>query len=137
MYCIGIFTMSAPSTTASQTDFCDAMSDVTSEPTSGCDTPIPRNRIFTETLNTLNEVSSKLEASVSGSSNPRKRKRVNEPQNLGPSKTEKYNDARGEYLVAAKPMYLRLKSLHKRRLSLASNIKVMEGKFFKTNILQV
>ena len=35
--------MSAPSTTGSQTDFCDAMSrdSVTSEPQSGCDIHIP------------------------------------------------------------------------------------------------
>ena len=36
--------MSAPSITVSQTDFCDAVSrvNITSEPTSGYDTPIPR-----------------------------------------------------------------------------------------------
>ena len=46
--------MSAPSTTVSQTDFLDAMSriNVTSEPPSGCDTPIPIARISDETLNT-------------------------------------------------------------------------------------
>ena len=46
--------MSAPSTTVSQTDFLDAMSriNVTSEPPSGCDTPIPIARISYETLNT-------------------------------------------------------------------------------------
>ena len=38
--------MSAPSITVSQTDFCDAVShvNITSEPTSGYDTPIPRAR---------------------------------------------------------------------------------------------
>ena len=47
--------MSAPSTTVSQTDFLDAMSriNVTSEPPSGCDTPIPIARISDETLNRL------------------------------------------------------------------------------------
>ena len=41
-------TMSAPSTTASQTDFCDAMSrdNVTPEPQSNCDEPIPTNKLI-------------------------------------------------------------------------------------------
>ena len=40
--------MSAPSTTASQTDFCDAMSrdNVTPEPQSSCDEPIPINKLI-------------------------------------------------------------------------------------------
>ena len=40
--------MSAPSSTVSQTDFLDAMSriNVTSEPTSGCDTPVPMARMY-------------------------------------------------------------------------------------------
>ena len=40
--------MSAPSITVSQTDFCGAVynAHVTSEPTSGYDTPIPRARIL-------------------------------------------------------------------------------------------
>ena len=39
--------MSAPSITASQTNFCDAMShvNISSEPNSGYDTPVPRARI--------------------------------------------------------------------------------------------
>ena len=42
--------MSAPSTTASQAKICDAMSkdNVTSELPSGCDTPIPINKISAE-----------------------------------------------------------------------------------------
>ena len=41
-------TMSAPSTTASQTDFCDATSrdKVTPEPQSGCDTAISINKLI-------------------------------------------------------------------------------------------
>ena len=41
-------TMSAPSTTASQTDFCDALSrdNVTPEPQSSCDEPIPINKLI-------------------------------------------------------------------------------------------
>ena len=59
--------MSAPSATASQTEFCDAMSKVHvySEPPSGCDTPVPICKISAETLDTLNEVSSRLEAGTS------------------------------------------------------------------------
>ena len=54
--------MSAPSITASQTDFCDAMShvNVTSEPNSGYDTPVPRAKISNDTINTLNSVSTRL-----------------------------------------------------------------------------
>ena len=42
--------MTAPSTTASQAEFCDSMStdNVTSELPSDCDTPIPINRISAE-----------------------------------------------------------------------------------------
>ena len=56
--------MSAPSSTASQTEFCDAMSKVHvySEPPSGCDTPVPISKISADTLDTLNAVSSKFEA---------------------------------------------------------------------------
>ena len=63
--------MSAPSTTASQTEFCDTMSKahVYSEPPSGCDTPIPMSKISVETLDNLNDVSTRMEASTS---NPRK-----------------------------------------------------------------
>ena len=48
--------MSAPSSTASQTEFCDAMSKVHvySEPPSGCDTPVPISKISADTLDTLN-----------------------------------------------------------------------------------
>ena len=51
--------MSAPSITVSQTDFCDAVSrvNITSEPTSGYNTPIPRARISDDTIQTLNNVS--------------------------------------------------------------------------------
>ena len=71
--------MSAPSTSASQTEFCDAMSKVHvySEPPSGCDTPVPICKISAETLDTLNEVSSRLEA---GTSNPRKCARQDSPK---------------------------------------------------------
>ena len=126
--------MSAPSITVSQTDFLDAMSriNVTSEPPSGCDTPVPMAKISDETLNTLNAVSSRLEASTSRATNPRKRKRANDPPNQEePSNKDRYTDARDEYPAESKPIYLKLKGLHKKKLSLASNIKVMEGKLAK------
>ena len=122
--------MSAPSTSASQTEFCDAMSKVHvySEPPSGCDTPVPICKISAETLDTLNEVSSRLEA---GTSNPRKRARQDSPKGTEPRATVKYSDARDPYPEQSKPIYLRLKTLHKKKLSLASTIKVMEGKLAK------
>ena len=73
--------MSAPSTTASQTEFCNAMShvNIASEPANGYDTPIPNNRISEEKLRTLNEVKLKLGQSSSKGYNPNKRKRVDSP----------------------------------------------------------
>ena len=48
--------MTAPSITASQTDFCDTMTrvSVTSELNSGYDTPIPRARISDDTCHIFN-----------------------------------------------------------------------------------
>ena len=125
--------MSAPSTTASQTEFCNAMShvNIASEPASGYDTPIPNNRISEETLKTLNEVKAKLGQSLSKKDNPNKRKRLDSPDRGEPPNKEKYVDARDQYPSQAKPIYLKLKGLHKKKLSLASLIKVMEGKLSK------
>ena len=123
--------MSAPSTTASQIDFCDAMSrvNVTSEPASACDTPIPRMRISDETLNTLSQVNAKLQGAQSKTANPLK---CPHRGSLTNNETNpQYTDTRVEYPSAAKPVYLRLKGLHKKNLCLASNIKIMEGKLAK------
>ena len=122
--------MSAPSTTASQTEFCDAMSKVHvySEPQSGCDTPIPISKISAETIHTLNEVSARLEA---GTSNPRKRARAGSPNQREPPNKARFNDTRENYPAQSKPIYLRLKGLHNKKLSLAFSIKVMEGKLAK------
>ena len=89
--------MSAPSITVSQTDFCDAVShvNITSEPTSGYDTPIPRARISDDTIQTLNTVSTWLEGLVSKNSNPRKRPRNGSPDRRDPK--EPYIDTRGQY----------------------------------------
>ena len=128
-----VFTMSAPSTTASQTEFCNAMSSVrvTSEPASGYDTPMPENRISEETLRTLNAVKEQLELPMSNRNKPQKRKRVNSPNQSGPSAKKDYTDLRDNYPAATKPIYLRLKNLHRKKLSLASTIKVMEGRLAK------
>ena len=55
--------MSAPSITASQTGFCNAMYRVnaTPEPPSGCGIPIPITRISDRTLNPLNTVKLSIE----------------------------------------------------------------------------
>ena len=104
---------------------------VYSEPQSGCDTPVPINKISAKTLDTLNEVSSRLEASTS---NPHKRARAGSPNQREPRNKVKFrlSDAvREDYPTQSKPVYLRLKGLHKKKLSLASTIKVMEGKLAK------
>ena len=113
--------MSAPSTTASQTEFSDAMSKVHiySEPPSGCDTPVPISKISAETLDTLNEVSIRLEA---GTSNPRKRARQSSPNHTEPKSKTNPTNSRDTYPEQSKPIYLRLKTLHKKKLSLASTI---------------
>ena len=104
--------MSAPSTTTSQTEFCDAMSKVHvySEPPSGCDTPIPISRISAETIDTLNEASAKLEAATS---NPRKRARAGSPNQKEPPNKVKYSDVRDNYPSQSKPVFL----LHKNVLT--------------------
>ena len=58
-------------------------------------------------------------------------------QERGPSSSttsdqnQGYTDTREQYPAAAKPIYLRLKGLHRKKLSVASNIKIMEGKLSK------
>ena len=103
--------------------------NVTSEPPSGCDTPIHTQRFSDETLNTLNAVTQKLQQQQAKSGNPRKRAKpsssTTSDQNQG------YTDTREQYPAAAKPIYLRLKGLYRKKLSLASNVKIMEGKLSK------
>ena len=125
--------MNAPSTTASQTEFCNAMSNVrvTSEPASGYDTPMPDNRISEETLRTLNAVKEQLEQPGTSKSKPLKRKRINSPNRSDSPNRKEYRDSRDNYPSATKPIYLRLKNLHRKKLSLASTIKVMEGRLAK------
>ena len=117
--------MSVPSQhTASQIEFQDAMANlnVQSNAPSGCDTPIPINRISDETLDTLNSVSHCL-GRLPTEDNPRKRKK------RSPSPGDYPN--RDRYPVEAKPIYLRLKNLHKKKLAIASNIKTLESKLQK------
>ena len=86
-------------------------------------------RISDETLNTLNQVNAKLQGAQSKTANPRKRPRRGSLTNN--ETNPQYTDTRVEYPSAAKPVYLRLKGLHKKKLSLASNMKIMEGKLAK------
>ena len=60
---ISIFTMSAPSPTASHTDFCNAMYlvNATPERPSGCDKPIPTTGISDGTLNNIHSTISSIE----------------------------------------------------------------------------
>ena len=123
--------MSAPSATVSQTDFCDAMSrvNVTSEPNSGFDTPIPTYRFSDETMDTLKSVSTKLQGLASKTGNPRKRRRDGSPSRRNPQ--EPYVDTRDNYPKESKVIYLRLKTLYRKKVSLASTIKTMETKLSK------
>ena len=117
--------MSALSTTPSQIDFMSLVS-VTSEPACGCDPPIPCFRITDETLNTLNQVNAKLQGAQSKTANPGKRPCRGSLTSI--ETNPQYTDTRVEYPSAAKPVYLSLKRLHNKKLSLVSNIKIMEGK---------
>ena len=125
--------MSAPLITASQTNFCDAMLhvNISSEPNSGYDTPVPRARISDETINTLNFVKSRLEGFTAKNNNPRKRRRSGSPNTRDPK--EPCVDSRDKYLKEFKPIYIRLKTLYRKRLFLASNIKSMEGQLAKNS----
>ena len=76
---------------------------VLTEPPSGCDTPIPIGKISAETIDTLNEVSARLEA---GTSNPRKRARAGSANRTEPPNKVRYNDTRENYPAESKPIYL-------------------------------
>ena len=117
--------MSAASKSNSQSTFVDAASRIDINITSpdGYDTPIPTTstRLSDETLANLMEARMKLENLPT---NPSKRRRSGSPT-PGPS-SEKRKDDRESYPPASKPIYLRLKNLYKKKLSLASNIRTIE-----------
>ena len=117
--------MSAASKSNSQSTFVDAASRIDINITSpdGYDTPVPTTstRLSAETLANLIEARMKLENLPT---NPSKRKRSGSPI-PGPS-TEKRKDDRDNYPPQAKPIYLRLKTLYRKKLSLASNIRTIE-----------
>ena len=125
--------MSAPSITASQMNFCDAMShvNISSKRNSGYNTPVPRARISDETINTLNSVKSRLERFTAKNNKPRKRHQAGSPNTRDPK--EPYVDSRDKYPKESKPIYLRLKTLYREKLSLALNIKTMEGKLVQNS----
>ena len=89
--------MSAPSITVSQTNFCDAMShvNISSEPNSGYDTPVPRARISDETIRTLDSVKTRLEGITGKNDKPRKRRRTGSPIIRDPK--EPYVDTRDNF----------------------------------------
>ena len=111
--------------------FCDAMLhvNISSEPNSGYDTPVPRARIPDETISTLNSVKTRLEGITGKNNNPWKRCHAGSPSNRDPKVP--YVDTRDQYPKDSRPIYLRLKTLYRKRLSIASNIKTMEGKLAK------
>ena len=128
--------MSVPSATASQTDFSDTMSRVnlTSEPISGYDTPIPRMRISEKTLNTpLTRLAPHLRENHPGLATPDTDKRHCNGSPIRSEPQQCYIDTGDQYPSESKPIYLRLKGLHRKKLSLASHIKIMEEKLAKNN----
>ena len=114
--------MSAASKSNSQTTIVDAASriDINFTCPSGSDTPIPSTtRLSAETLANLMEAHMKLENLPT---NSRKRKSRNSP---GTSSNRRTNE-RDQYPPDAKPVYLKLKTLYRKKLSLASNIRTIE-----------
>ena len=80
----------------------------TSMTTLGNDTPAPKGNISNETLQLLESAATKLENPSRGIKRPR-----------GDSTS---NDERTNYPTDSKPLYLKTKSLHRRKLALAANI---------------
>ena len=72
------------------------------------DTPVPRENISNETLQLLEEASSKINPAKKGI----KRFREESPA----------NDNRNQYPNESKPIYLKVKSLHKKKLAIATNL---------------
>ena len=107
------FNMSAASKSNSQTIFVDASSkiDINITSPSGCDTPIPTSyRLSDETLANLMEASMRLENLPN---QPRKRKRSTSP---GASSSKRATE-QNHYPAEAKPIYLMLKTLYRKKLS--------------------
>ena len=91
---------------------------------SGQDTPYPEARLSTETMHLLQDAAAKLEPKDSTINQPTKKHR------LEANKDKK----RTNYPQASKSIYLKTKTLHRKKLSLATNIHqikklVSEGKF--------
>ena len=77
-------------------------------------TPIPTTTLSSETLALLTEAATKLKDPVSKSSKGVKRKRTQSP--FSPTNN------RVDYPAATKPLYLKAKTLYRRKLNLATNI---------------
>ena len=95
-------------------------------PTTG--TPIPASKMSSETLAILQEASNKLKEADKGPTKGTKRKRTGSPS------TERQSTSRDRYPPESKPLYLKSKNLHRKKLSVATNIHsikahLKEGKF--------
>ena len=76
-------------------------------------TPIPRTTLSNETVRLLDSVTTKLGQTKDQTSNqPNKRKRLKAPE----------GDIRSSYPKESKTLYLKTKSLHKKKLNLATNM---------------
>ena len=77
-------------------------------------TPIPTTTLSSETVELLNEAANRLKDPATSKGKGVKRKRI-----LSPAASP---DNRGNYPAASKPLYLKAKTLFRRKLTLATNI---------------
>ena len=80
--------------------------------TSGPGTPYPKNNLSDETLQLFEQAADSLKAKPSTTSQPTKRKRLQSSE----------DKKRTNYTQASKSIYLKTKTLHRRKLSFATNI---------------
>ena len=115
--------MEAMSASVSEASLHDTRSQLTviNERTNG-DTPLPRKKLSDETLTDLMEAKLKLESDVRNGNLNKKRKSEDEAVE-GPS-TDTSN--RDRYPVESKPIYLQLKNLVKKKVTMAASIKTLE-----------
>ena len=82
-------------------------------------TPIPTTTMSSETVQLLNGAANRLKDPVSNKGKGVKRKRI-----LSPAVSP---DNRGDYPAATKPLYLKAKTLYRRKLNLATNIHAIKN----------
>ena len=93
------------------------------------DTPLPQNKLSDETLTDLMAAKLKLENEVKKGNLQKKRKRSDSEATAGPSSDT--NTSRDQYPVESKTIYLQLKILVKKKVTLAASIKTLEGNLSK------